>query len=65
MSIEEVQKKLQLAQANLAHYRALAALPSLSRRAALAAQESARSYQAAVTLYQKALAYEQGKAQGS
>lgn len=63
MSIDEVQRELEFAQQNLEHYRALAELPSLSPRAAQQAREAARSYQAAVILGQKALAYEQEKAQ--
>jgi hypothetical protein len=58
MSIEEVQRKLALAQQNADHYRKLAALPSLSFRASYAAQHMARSHQAAAKLYLKALTYE-------
>ena len=58
MSIAEVQQKLALAEHNAAHYRKLAALPSMSFRAAYAADQLARSYAAAAKLYGKALTYE-------
>lgn len=58
MSIEEVQRKLVLAEHNAERYRKLAALPTLSLRAAFAAHQLARSYAAAVKLYRKALTYE-------
>jgi hypothetical protein len=61
MSIEQVWRKLALAQANLDRYRKIAADPKVSHRAALAAQQLARSYQAAVALGEKALQYEQEK----
>ena len=56
-----MQQKLALAQENLEHYRRLAAHPKLSLRAALAARNSERSWQAAVTLAEKALRHEQSK----
>jgi hypothetical protein len=62
MSIEEVQRKLDLAQQNADYYRKLAALPSLSHRAALAAHNRVRSHLAAASLYRKALAHEHEKA---
>lgn len=63
MSIEQVRQKLVLAQANQAHFEGLTRHPKLSPRARLAAHNSARSYRAAVVLYQKALEYERAKAQ--
>jgi hypothetical protein len=61
VSMVEVRRKLELAQANLDHYRKLAEHPNLSFRAAQAARNMATSYQAAVTLYQKALQHERRK----
>jgi hypothetical protein len=61
MSIEEVKLKLFLARQNRDRYRRIAADPKMSHRAALAAQQLARSYQAAVALGEKALQYEQEK----
>ena len=51
--------KLAQAQQDLAKWMAIAAKPNLSPRAAAAAQEAARSSKAAVTLCQKAMAWEQ------
>ena len=42
----------------LDHWAQIAADPDLSPAAALFARNAARSYQAAITLYEKALAYE-------
>jgi hypothetical protein len=42
----------------LDHWTRIAADPDLSPAAALFARNAARSYQAAITLYEKALAYE-------
>lgn len=65
MSIEEVRAKLQLAEQNAEHFRALAANPNLSFRAALAAHNRYRSKRAAAILYRKALDYELAKAQAA
>ena len=62
MSIEEVRRKGEAAQANLKHYQSLLENPNLSFRARYAAQQLARSYAAAVKLSRKALAYEIEKA---
>lgn len=61
MSIERVQEKLSLAEANLDYWEKLAVWPRLSSQAALAARNSAHSMRAAVVLYLKALAYERAK----
>jgi hypothetical protein len=55
MSIEEVRRILKRAEQKAERYRKLAALPSLSHRAAIAAHNRARSHQAAASLYRKAL----------
>jgi hypothetical protein len=54
-----LQEKLDQARADLAKWSQLAASPNLSPPAALAARNMARSSQAAVTLGEKALAYQQ------
>jgi hypothetical protein len=51
-------EKLQLAQSRADHWSQIAADPDLSLPAALFARNAARSYQAAATLGQKALAYQ-------
>lgn len=53
-----LQQKLQYAEQQRDKYSEIAASPHLSLPAALAAQQSVRSYQAAVTLFEKAQAYE-------
>jgi hypothetical protein len=54
-----LQDKLEAARADLAKWSQIAADPELSLPAALAARNVARSSQAAVTLYEKALLHQQ------
>ena len=53
-----LQEKHRDALNKLDHWTRIAAYPELSPAAALFARNAARSYQAAITLYEKALAYE-------
>ena len=57
--------QLQLAEEELARWKGLAANEKLSPKAQLAAMNQARSYQAAVQLGKKALAYQQESRQRS
>jgi hypothetical protein len=54
-----LQEKLDQARRDVVKWSRIAADPELSLPAALAARNMARSSQAAVTLYEKALAYQQ------
>jgi hypothetical protein len=51
-------EKLEQARADVAKWNDIAALPGLSQAAALFARNMARSSQAAVMLYEKAMAYQ-------
>jgi hypothetical protein len=55
---QQIAEKLALARQNAEQYAALADNPRMSPAAALAARNLARSYKAAMKLYEKALAYE-------
>jgi hypothetical protein len=54
---QQIAEKLALARQNAEYYTALADNPQMSPAAALAARNRARSYETAMMLYEKALAY--------